>query len=132
MKFSNTTYWFYPSDEEKLSEYKTLPEDLVDVSEEDLNKFNSGEIGPLVHLVDGALTTRVVEKTGEENLQDFRKSVQAELNFVSSIGLQCYMAGIDFPADWKAYRTELIALSKVSEYSDNLVLPTQPPLPSNI
>jgi hypothetical protein len=72
------------------------------------------------------------QKSDAEKLSTFLKSVSTSINFINTIGLQCYMAGIDFPADWKAYRTELIALSKVSEYSDNLVLPTQPPLPSNI
>lgn len=72
------------------------------------------------------------EKTNAERLSDFLILASTELTHVNSIGLQCYMAGIDFPADWRAYRSDLISLSKTTEYSDTLALPTQPALPSNI
>ena len=61
MKFSNITYGFYPNDEDLLSLYKDLPEDLVDISDEDYLAFRSGDIGPLVHIIDGKLETRTIE-----------------------------------------------------------------------
>lgn len=80
----------------------------------------------------GKFVPYIPEKTDSEKLSEFLKSVSTTIDYVGSIGLQCYMAGIDFPADWKEYRTELIALSKTTEYSDSLSLPTQPPLPTDI
>ena len=134
MKFSNTTYAFYAS--ELLDQYTDLPKDLVDITEEEYSKFLNGDYGSTVSYDESTqkLITRsvVVEKTDAEKLAIFLKSVSESVDYVSSVGLQCYMAGIDFPADWKAYRTALITLSKTTEYSDTLVLPPQPDLPSNI
>ena len=55
MKFSNTTYAFYPED--LLDKYKNLPEDLQDVLEEDYINFCNNVFGSLVELnSDGRLS----------------------------------------------------------------------------
>ena len=132
MKFSNTTYGFYPSDETKLAEYVTLPDDLQNVSDEDYLKFQTGEIGPLVFLKDTKLITHIIQKTEEEKLSDFLSLVSNALSFCNSVGLQCYMTGSTFPDDWASYRSELVVLSAITEWDDILSLPTQPDLPSGV
>ena len=60
MKFSNSAHGFYPSEEKILAEYKVLPEDLIDISEEDWDNFLTGKFGPSVELsADGRLQTKV-------------------------------------------------------------------------
>ena len=103
-------------------------DDLKFRSEQVVESQEDGKLGCI--LVDGSFQD--IEKTGPEKLSDFIKSVQLEVNKVSSVGLQCYMSGIDFPTDWKVYRESLIALSKVQEYSEALALPTKPPLPDGV
>lgn len=61
MKFSPSSFAFYSED--KLSLYKDLPEDLVDISEEDYLKFLNGELGDNVAIDEnGSLCTRVIEQ----------------------------------------------------------------------
>ena len=58
MKFSNITHWFYPSDEGDLFRYGTVPEDLQDVPDEEYLRFQRGEFGSSVELVDGHLCSK--------------------------------------------------------------------------
>jgi hypothetical protein len=61
MKFSNTTYGFYPSEDELLEAYSNLPDDLQDISDEDFQKFLAGDFGANVKLSsEGVLESRVV------------------------------------------------------------------------
>ena len=86
MKFSNTTYAFYPED--LLDKYKNLPEDLQDVLEEDYINFCNNVFGSLVELnSDGRLQTRSIETilTEEQMLyiskQNRDSAVNADLLF---------------------------------------------------
>ena len=61
MKFSNTTYGFYPSEDELLEAYSNLPDDLQDISDEDFQKFLAGDFGANVKLSsEGVLESRIV------------------------------------------------------------------------
>lgn len=63
MKFSNSTNAFYA--EEFMELYQDVPEDIVDVSEEDYLRFLNGEIGPVVEFNSINLITKVNEVTKE-------------------------------------------------------------------
>lgn len=63
MKFSNSTNAFYA--EEFMELYQDVPEDIVDVLEEDYLRFLNGEIGPVVEFNGTNLITRVIEVTRE-------------------------------------------------------------------
>ena len=80
MKFSNTTYAFYPEILHNLyEENDNLPEDLIDVPDEDFVKFLNGDYGPLVEYKDGELRTRcvVIEKTlTQEEIDSLSTSVR--------------------------------------------------------
>ncbi len=132
MKFSNTTFGFYPSNEDKLSEYSSLPDDLQEISDEDYLKFLNGDFGTPVQAVDGQLESRVVYKSEAEMLADFLRAVSKSLATCNSVGLQCYMISAAFPDDWVSYRAKLVALSATTEWEDTLSLPTQPDLPSGV
>ena len=58
MQFSNTTNSFYPSDKTLLEKYSDIPEDLIEISEEDYLRFLNNEYGNNIQLSDGKLQAR--------------------------------------------------------------------------
>ena len=63
MKFSKTQGGFYPSNEDELKVYKNLPEDLVEISEEDYEKFKNGGFGESVILEGSRLVANPINAT---------------------------------------------------------------------
>ena len=81
MKFSNTTNAFYA--EEFMDIYKEVPEDIIDITEEDYNKFLNGEIGPVVEFNGTNLITKVITKPKEAielTARSFRNSLRNQLD----------------------------------------------------
>ena len=57
---------------------------------------------------------------------------KAALNTLTAPGgtvMRCYMAGIMFPADWQAYRAELLAIANGTD-TTSTALPPQPDYPA--
>ncbi len=82
MKFSNTTYGFYPSEQELLERYSNLPDDLVEVSDSDYVSFLNNELGDNVQIIDGSLVTREVSITVdyEAKARKLRNSIRSEID----------------------------------------------------
>ena len=118
MKFSNTTYGFYPSDEESLSLYSILPDDLVEVSEEDYLAFQFGNLGPLVHIIGGKLETRNIETILTQEQIDSQSKTN-RINAVNSDILfsEVYYQVCDDCADIKSALIEASILGLEDSYS---------------
>ena len=117
MKFSNTTHAFYSED--LLEEYKNLPEDLQDVSEEDYIDFCNNVFGGTVELnSEGRLQTRIVETnlTKEQKLyiskQNRDAAVDADMLFDN-----VYFQVINDCADIKSSLQEAYVLGLEDSYS---------------
>ena len=82
MKFSNTTYGFYPSEQELLKLYSNLPEDLVEVSDSDYLSFLNNELGNNVRVVKGVLEPREITITVdyESKARKLRNSLRSEID----------------------------------------------------
>ncbi|MGB7650859.1 MAG: hypothetical protein WBL62_06675 [Gallionella sp.] len=89
-------------------------------------------------LPDGALEISAADfaKVTAQHLIDseptLRDQAQAQLSKLTAPGgtvMRCYMAGIAFPADWQAYRTELLAIANGTD-TTSTALPTQPSYPA--
>lgn len=63
MKFSNTTNSFYPSDKTLLEKYRNIPEDLIEIPDEDYLRFLNNEYGDNVQLSNGKLQARCSDTT---------------------------------------------------------------------
>lgn len=118
MKFSNITYGFYPSDEDLLSLYSILPDDLVEVSEEDYLAFQSGNLGPLVHIIGGKLETRNIETILTQEQIDSQSKTN-RINAVNSDILfsEVYYQVCDDCADIKSALIEASILGLEDSYS---------------
>ena len=120
MKFSNTTYGFYPNDEDLLSLYKDLPEDLVDISDEDYLAFRSGDIGPLVHIIDGKLETRTIEiPLTQEQIESKSKSNRVLAIDADILFSEVYYQVSDDCADIKSALVEASILGLEDSYTQN-------------
>lgn len=114
MKYSPSTGNFYPAD----IEYSYLPNDLIQVSEEDYQIAMSRlpnqrfEVSP-----EGSVT--LIDPTSEElaaaALANFMVSLDAALKAARDKALTYFMTNTPFPAEWIAYSQALVALKSATE-----------------
>ncbi len=120
MKFSNTTYGFYPSDENILKLYPNLPDDLVEVSDKDYLSFQDGCLGSLVQIVDGVLVTRDIEVTlTQEQIESKSKSNRVLAIDTDILFSEVYYQVSDDCADIKSALTEASILGLEDSYTQN-------------
>lgn len=120
MQFSNTTNSFYPSDKTLLEKYSDIPEDLIEISEEDYLRFLNNEYGNNVQLSDGKLETRTIEiPLTQEQIESKSKSNRVLAIDADILFSEVYYQVSDDCADIKSALTEASILGLEDSYTQN-------------
>ena len=120
MQFSNTTNSFYPSDKTLLEKYSDIPEDLIEISEEDYLRFLNNEYGNNVQLSDGKLETRTIEVAlTQEQIESKSKSNRVLATDADILFSEVYYQVSDDCADIKSALTEASILGLEDSYTQS-------------